>query len=407
MTERTQINQTFQSNLPENFFVENPKFVDFLKQYYISQDFQGGPVDILTNLDAYKNTDSYLEGNIESETILTNDIGENDTSINVASSEGWPSKYGILKINDEIITYTEKTETSFLGCTRGFSAITNLKDTLNPEKAVFNTSESSTHDSGATVTNLSNLFLKDFFGKFKQQFAPGFENETLTTDLNDLNFYNRVTDFFKSKGTDESIKILFRALFGKEIEVIKPQDFLFKPSDSNYEVVEKLVCKRISGDPLNLKGFTLYQDKNPYDPEVLSASGSISDVDAVRYDINLKNESIVSSDSYSSNSDLYYVISLSSGYDRDSFTSGTIEGKFKIPSKTISTVDSTTSSRVITVDSTVSFPSSGAFYLEDGDNTELITYQSKNINQFLDCSVPSRTFKKGSISKVGNKCLWI
>ena len=396
MTERTQINQTFQSNLPENFIVENPKFVDFLKQYYISQEFRGGPVDILTNLDVYKNTDSYLEENIESETTLTTNVGENDTSINVVSSEGWPSKYGILKINDEIITYTEKTETSFLGCTRGFSAITNLKDTLDPEKAVFNTSEPSTHESGTIVTNLSNLFLKDFFRKFKQQFAPGFENETLTTNLNDLNFYNRVTDFFKSKGTDESIKILFRALFGKEVEVIKPQDFLFKPSDSNYEVVEKLVCKRISGDPLNLKGFTLYQDKNPYDSEVLSASGSISDVDAVRYDVNLRNESIVSSDSYSSNSDLYYVISLSSGYDRDSFTSGTIEGKFKIPSKTISTVDSTTSSKVITVDSTVSFPSSGAFYLEDGDDTELITYQSKNINQFVDCSVPSRTFKKGS-----------
>ena len=54
MTERTQINQTFQSNLPENFIVENPKFVDFLKQYYISQEFRGGPVDILTNLDVYK-----------------------------------------------------------------------------------------------------------------------------------------------------------------------------------------------------------------------------------------------------------------------------------------------------------------------------------------------------------------
>ena len=81
MTERTQINQTFQSNLPENFIVENPKFVDFLKQYYISQEFQGGPVDILTNLDVYKNTDSYLEGNIESETVLTIDVGENDTCL--------------------------------------------------------------------------------------------------------------------------------------------------------------------------------------------------------------------------------------------------------------------------------------------------------------------------------------
>ena len=73
-----------------------------------------------------------------------------------------------------------------------------------------------------------------------------------------------------------------------------------------------------------------------------------------------------------------------------------LEVLYASTSKTISTVDSTTSSTVITVDSTVSFPSSGAFYLEDGDDTELITYQSKNINQFVDCSVPSRTFKKGS-----------
>ena len=50
---------------------------------------------------------------------------------------------------------------------------------------------------------------------------------------------------------------------------------MFKPSDSNYEVVEKLVCKRLSGDPLNLKGFTLFQDKNPYDANVSSASASL------------------------------------------------------------------------------------------------------------------------------------
>ena len=142
--------------------------------------------------------------------------------------------------------------------------------------------------------SLSNLFLKDFFQKFKQQFAPGFEGRTLDSNINDISFYNRVNDFFKTKGTDESIKILFRALFGKEVGVIKPQDYLFKPSDSDYEVVEKLVCKRLSGDPLNLKGFTLFQDKNQYDVNVSSASASISDVDIVRYNTNTLDSTILS-----------------------------------------------------------------------------------------------------------------
>ena len=43
MTERTQINQTFQSNLPENFIVENPKFVDFLKAILYFSRISGWP----------------------------------------------------------------------------------------------------------------------------------------------------------------------------------------------------------------------------------------------------------------------------------------------------------------------------------------------------------------------------
>ena len=393
MTERIQINQSFQSNLPDNFVEENPKFVDFLRQYYISQEFMGGPVDLASNLDVYKDSNSYSRNNIISETTLESSISEDDTEIEVASTKGWPKKYGIFRIDDEIFSYASIQGNIFSGCTRGFSGVVNLKQSLDIERSLFKTSEPSSHVNGSVVYNLSNLFLKDFFEKFKQQFAPGFEGRTLDSNVENLNFYNRVSDFFKSKGTDESIKILFRALFGQEVDVIKPQDYLFKPSDSNYEVVEKLVCKRISGNPLNLRGFSLYQDANPYDTGILKASGSITDVDAVLYDTNLKIDSIINS---KPDGDLYYVISLSSGYNRDSFTSGTIEGKFKISPKTLTTTHVSPESSVITVDSTVSFPPSGAFYLEDDNDSQLITYTSKNVNQFIGCSAPSREFADGS-----------
>ena len=106
MTERTQINQSFQSNLPDNFVEENPKFVDFLRQYYISQEFMGGPVDLASNLDVYKDSNAYTKDNLISETSLGSSISENDTEIGVTSTKGWPKKYGILRIGDEIISYT-------------------------------------------------------------------------------------------------------------------------------------------------------------------------------------------------------------------------------------------------------------------------------------------------------------
>ena len=47
-----------------------------------------------------------------------------DTTISVPSTKGFPSEYGLLKVDDEIISYTGITSTSFTGCIRGFSGIT-------------------------------------------------------------------------------------------------------------------------------------------------------------------------------------------------------------------------------------------------------------------------------------------
>ena len=50
---RVKIQQIIDNQIPEFVLSENPKFVEFLKQYYISQEYQGGPVDITDNLDQY------------------------------------------------------------------------------------------------------------------------------------------------------------------------------------------------------------------------------------------------------------------------------------------------------------------------------------------------------------------
>ena len=47
---KVKIQQIIDNQLPEFVLSESPKAVDFLKQYYISQEYQGGPVDLTDNL---------------------------------------------------------------------------------------------------------------------------------------------------------------------------------------------------------------------------------------------------------------------------------------------------------------------------------------------------------------------
>ena len=120
---RVKIQDIISNQLPEFILDESPKAVDFLKQYYISQEYQGGPVDLADNLDQYLKVDNLKPEVIVDSASLSNDITSTITTIEVSSTKGFPNEYGLLKIDDEIITYTGITSNTFTGCVRGFSGI--------------------------------------------------------------------------------------------------------------------------------------------------------------------------------------------------------------------------------------------------------------------------------------------
>ena len=80
--------------------------VDFIKQYYISQEYQGGPVDITDNLDQYLKLDNLTPEVIVDSTTTVGLATTGAETIYVSSTKGFPKEYGLLKIDDEIITYT-------------------------------------------------------------------------------------------------------------------------------------------------------------------------------------------------------------------------------------------------------------------------------------------------------------
>ena len=276
--QRVEINQVIENQLPEFVQTENPLFVDFMKQYYTSQEYQGGSINVAENLDRYTKLQTYVGAALTEFTGLSTNTESYSSTIFVDSTKGYPNKYGLLKIDDEIITYTGIGTTSFTGCIRGFSGVTNLDQPTKPDLVEFKKSVGAAHTGGSKVHNLSNLFIREFFNKLKTTFASGFENRKLDSDLDQVKFIRQIKDFYKTKGTEESYKILFRALYGEEVNIIKPSDFLIKPSDADYGFAQDFVVKSITGDPRNLKGATLFQDIDEDDINIRGASGAISDV---------------------------------------------------------------------------------------------------------------------------------
>jgi hypothetical protein len=376
LEKRIQFSNIVNNQLPSYVREEFPLVSEFLSQYYRSQEFQGAPIDLIQNIDRYIKVDE-VTSQAES-AILLDDISSFDSTILVdvsltpTGTNGFPEKYGLLKINDEVITYTGKTFNSFTGCIRGFSGISSYKSQNQPDQLVFSKSESADHSSGSTITNLSSLFLKEFLLKIKYQLTPGFENRTLTKDLNNSLFIKQSKDFYRSKGTDESFEILFKVLYGEDASIIRPKEYLFRPSDAQFQVTTDLVVESIEGNPENLINSTLIQE------EYLDFSKAYAPITKV--------EKIISKDAKE-----YYRLSFDSGYDKDITFDGALYGQFKVhpQTKVIGqyNADSINELKTLDVDSTVGFPNSGELYVTYNDTTRgIIKYESKNINQFFGCS---------------------
>ena len=358
---RIKVQDIVSNQLPEFILSESPKTVDFLKQYYISQEYQTSPVDISNNLDQYLDLDNLTPEVIVGSTNLADNLSETDTIITITSStKGFPSEYGLIKIDNEIITYTGTTTNSFTGCVRGFSGITNYAHDLNNEELVFESTKASSHSSGDTVENLSSLFFKELYKKYKYTFAPGLHETNLNTSLDIGSFLKQISSFYKSKGSDESFRILFQILFGEKADVINLENYLLKSSYSEYSRREICVARAISGNPLTLKGQSLFNNSN-------NIEASISNVEIfTRSNIN------------------YYKFSLFVGYDQQS----DVRGIFDTTPVTKCVEQVNSGDTIITVDSTIGFNKTGTIQI--GSNT--VNYTDKTINQFfLDAPISIET----------------
>jgi hypothetical protein len=305
----------------------------------------------------------------------------------VDSKKSLPISYGLIQIDEEVILFKdiedltpitvdgqEYTSYKLLNCTRGFSGVTSID---SDDQLTFSSTVAEEHFNRAEVKNLSSIFLKEFLKKIKYLYLPGFEDKELNPELNQEIFIKQSKDFYSSKGTNTSFDILFNALYGENVKVIKPRDYLIEPSDADFRVVKDLVVEALEGNPEELNNKTLFQDDFGF---INPARGTVSLVERIERDDRT-----------------YYIVSIDDGYERDINFRGTLFSEFSIHPKTQTIQFLERGSTHIDVDSTIGFPNSGELVVKTIDPvtktvlTYEIEYQTKSSTQFLKCKT------KGSI----------
>jgi hypothetical protein len=58
---RVKIQSIIENQIPDFIAEESPLLVEFLKQYYISQEYQGASFDLIQNIDKYVKIDEILK----------------------------------------------------------------------------------------------------------------------------------------------------------------------------------------------------------------------------------------------------------------------------------------------------------------------------------------------------------
>ena len=360
---RVQFNQIVKNQLPSYVQEDFPLVGEFLSQYYQGQEYKGGPVDLIQNIDSYVKLSEC--GNLIKSTNTTAAAGITTSTIFVSNTEGFPDNYGLLKLNNEIITYESKTDVSFINCKRGFSGITSFRNPSDPEDLIFSTSTAQNHENNTRVENLSVLFLDEFLKKTKNQLLHGFQKD-LNEKINKPQFIRQSKDFYSRKGTDESFNILFKALYAEKVDITRPIDDVISPSNAIYQKTRDFVVEPLLGDPELLKNRTLFQDNFGNISKAYAPVGNVQKI------------------SVGINTNTFYKISLDAEPVNPDGSTNLLYGNFSIHPKTKIIGQVGVAQTYIDVDSTLGFPNSGTLsFLYENGSSGVCTYSNKTTNQFL------------------------
>ena len=242
----TKISPLIEGQVPDYLQAENPKFVEFLKQYYQFLEAAELRVSGIINNIVLENTDvRYLRS-------------EDGTKIVAESGVGTTGKF----IEGELITGTDTKATA-----------TVLIDDLDQEKPRLFISSTQKFNIGETVTgatsgasaqiiqyranpiqNIQQLLdysnvdntTSTVLDEMQRQFMDAIP-ETLANGVSKRNLLKNIKDLYAAKGTSEGHKLFMRLMFAEEAEIFYPTQYMLRASDGNWTKKSVIRCENSQG----------------------------------------------------------------------------------------------------------------------------------------------------------------
>ena len=260
--------------LPDFINEEYELFGKFVQKYYEQQELQGNPLDIIQNIQTYRDIDFYENNLLNQSTTIVGAVNSTDTTITVVDATSFPKNGGYFKVDDEICFYKSRTDTQFKEISRGVSGNTQLGDLYS--STTFVTTQAASHTNASKVQNISNLFLYALIKSFENEYLSDFPEEYLNDAVDKRTLIKNISSFYQSKGTDKSVKFLFKCLVKDDPEpsVAYPRDFTLKSSESDWINNYSLKVKVLSGTVTDLIGKKITQTSGTHASAI---------VDNVRY----------------------------------------------------------------------------------------------------------------------------
>ena len=201
-----------ENQFPDFVRENNETFLNFISSYYEHQENKYNSLDVASNLIDYYNIRSYNKDKLVKSTKLnqTTNVSKTATELTVESTKGFPDINGYIKIDNEIIYYKSKTNTKFLDCTRGTSAL--MLERVPRSNVTLSNSTAAEHLKTAVVENIAYNFTSEFLSRIKSELAPLIP-EVLDESVSLASFIKNIKSFYSAKGSLNSHKILFKILF--------------------------------------------------------------------------------------------------------------------------------------------------------------------------------------------------
>ena len=284
---KRKLSSLVKQQVPEYVLSDHPKFLEFLKAYYLFMESAELQLDTITDIDQIL---------LETETATIShllfdqtDATGTDKGSKVVQEE---NTFGSAFVKGETIT----------GGTSGAISEIITEDIANTRLFIttnngFITGETVTGaTSGATakvakyranpVENIQQLLnysdpdhtISDFLSQMKDEFLNTIPKNT-TASLNLRKLIKNVKSLYRAKGTARAHKAFFRMLLNENAEVYTPTDDMLRVSDGQWSTDNFIRCTQTAAqsvdDPINLIGQTITQANDPADDDVNLATAIV------------------------------------------------------------------------------------------------------------------------------------